>query len=489
MKKVELIINEENLYNEASISPGFSAFDISFSVTLYDKDLLDVLKDKDLFLKWRKINIDAIKIMNEETDDYEIIWNYLLDNFDNLLEKIEYVTINSDNPIEYLEKYPVLKTKKIVLHEYLDINNFNEIDNLIQKYKDYNTYIHLAGNMEPVSLKDCKKTMNYIKKIGDMIKSLNLSVFETIIFTYDLVRDRVYKYEDESDRPTESRDLSKVLFGDAIVCTGYSRMFSAILNYIGINTNNVLLSLKDNERNGHERNAIKINDPKYDIDGYYYFDTTWDSKRKDNKFLYRYLYLAKTRDEMEELEQNKFIYDQTPLYKENMIDEFIEYAKTSRYEKVINYVKTFNHILKDSGSDIRIDMKDIILKTIDLEYIKKCILEALEKYNKKISAEVYLKAINNVRKIENYIDPKKYPYDIETLYLIYLNSGWKFEEEHYDSEELLRSIFGLEVNHDRKYDFKNYMYNLTHNYRDIEELNLTKTLKKVLDKKRGIKDV
>ena len=484
MKKVELVINRENFYNKVSILPEFDTFDISFSVTLYDKNLLDVLKDKDLFLKWKKINLNEIKYITDDIKGYEDVWAYLLNNFDNLIDNIEYIRINDYDPIKYLEKYPVLKTKKIILNDILDINDFDLINNLIKKYENYNAYIYLIGNHDPVSLKDCKKTMDYIKEKANMIKSLNLSVFETIIFTYDLVRDRIYKYENESDRPTESRDLSKVLFGDSIVCAGYSKMFSAILNYIGIKTDCISLQLKNNENAGHERNGIRIIDPKYNIDGYYYFDTTWDSKKDDNKFLYRYLCLAKTRDEMETLEQNRYIYSLTPAYGKNMIDEFINYVNNRDYEKVINYVKTFNHMFSDSGSDSHVDIRDIFKRTIDLEYTKKCILETLKKYNKKINAETYLKAINNVRKIENYIDSEKYPYDIKTLYLIYLNSKWEFEKEHYDPEELLKSVFGLEVNHDREYDFKNYMYTLTQGYKDMEE-DLPKTLKKVLNKKRG----
>lgn len=145
-------------------------------------------------------------------------------------------------------------------------------------YKDF--YVNLQGNSGYVKLDECKKIMNEIKKYVDHIKKLNLSPLESILYAYDMVRDRVYKKENTDDYSL-SRDLKNVLFGNEIVCVGYSRILSCIFDNLGIDNNLIYLSSKDNS-SGHLRNAVYVDDQKYGVSGYYYLDATWDSKRQEN---------------------------------------------------------------------------------------------------------------------------------------------------------------------------------------------------------------
>ena len=71
---------------------------------------------------------------------------------------------------------------------------------------------------------------------------------------------------------------------------------------IGIKSDLIILE-DETHTSGHARNGIFIEDPKYNINGYYYFDATWDSKRKDNdnSYLLSYKYFAKTKEQMDAL--------------------------------------------------------------------------------------------------------------------------------------------------------------------------------------------
>ena len=374
MKSIELrIFDEFSEYGEiVELGEGFC--DINLIIYLNGKNLMEVLKDKQLFIECKEKEVESMK-----QHDYlfakkeEQVFNYLIDNFEQLIEMVDYVNISSQKSIkEFLDEYPILKTKKIVLDGWLQISDFDKVEEYTKEYEGLDIYVCLEGNSQYTSLKTCKKTMDFVKEISKNIITLNLSQFEAIIYTYDLVRDRIYKLECENEHFTKSRDLSEVLFDEACVCKGYSEIFKSILNSVGIDTQVTLIDSKENPNIGHARNSIKINDPKYNIDGYYYFDTTWDSKQKEgnNNFLYRYLYLAKTRDEIETLEGHEYTYGASPKYSHNMVTEFENAVKKYDMFEIGKYIKTFNYISNATGSEYHLDIRQLISNNVDMDDIK-----------------------------------------------------------------------------------------------------------------------
>ena len=237
--------------------------------------------------------------------------------------------------------------------------------------------------------------------------------------------------------------------------------------------------------------TVSFNPIKYNIDGYYYFDTTWDSKQKEgnNNFLYRYLYLAKTRDEIETLEGHEYTYGASPKYSHNMVTEFENAVKKYDMFEIGKYIKTFNYISNATGSEYHLDIRQLISNNVDMDDIKDKLENMLKKFNKPIPAETFIKAINNVRKLQYYIDSEKYPYSLDVLYNICIRSNWKFEEHHYSPEEsLLALIFGDEnASHDIKEDFIKYVNFDCNIVKEPSEVVLTKTLRKVLEKKQRSK--
>lgn len=84
------------------------------------------------------------------------------------------------------------------------------------------------------------------------------------------------------------------------------------------------------------------------------------------------------------------------------------------------------------------------------------------------------------------MDSEKYPYSLEVLYCIFMNSEWKFKNSHNSSEErLLSLLFGIDTvkEHTRRQDYLNYMRNDFDKVRDIPGVHLTKILRKELERK------
>ncbi|UKI57555.1 MAG: hypothetical protein L6V81_09640 [Clostridium sp.] len=82
-------------------------------------------------------------------------------------------------------------------------------------------------------MKNIRKTIDAIDEIvKKQLEKHNLSTLEEIMYAYDLVREKVYTRELDTESDRISRDLSSVLFGDKIVCAGYVAIFNSVLKKI-----------------------------------------------------------------------------------------------------------------------------------------------------------------------------------------------------------------------------------------------------------------
>ena len=330
------------------------------------------------------------------------------------------------------------------------------------------------------------------------IKKYNFSPLEQLMYTYDLVRDRVYVNENQEDKPTASRDLSSVLLGDKIVCVGYANIFDAIVTKLGIKTMTYDIDSKDG-RPVHARNIAYIKDEKYEIEGVYYFDTTWDSKRSenDNKFLYGFRYFAKTKNEIEYYQKGKFVDKVLPGYSDDLefiLEDYIENDKVGEIPS--NIIKTINRMSKliDDGK-INIDISKFtvneifknkvpIILDIDKNELLDIVCNYMYLFNNSLRAETLLKVLYNVRKTEYYNNPDKYPFSLEDFFKTLVLSDWKFNPT---GKEFLLEMISVHYRVSKE-ELKNKMdkFNEENDLgRDIENIKLTKTLRKVLDKKRN----
>ena len=398
-------------------------------MTLYTRPDINIeeIINKDNLIELLKINLELAKSDYDTRSeiDFKTVLNELLNSGDEIFSKL---SIIFDYPTKenamYIDNNPVLKNKKIILTNNLNMN-YKEVD-MVEKYfgKYNNLYVSVKNDKVVVPFSDYKKAVNIIEEYTNIIKKHNLSPLESIMYAYDLVRNRIYKKEKEGEPGYISRDTTFSLLGDKIVCLGFANIFDKILFNLGIKSKVFLLSNKNKKKKGHARNVVYIDDKKYDVNGIYYFDTTWDRKRNDsNTFLYYYRYFCMNKmqikkyskkynditfagykreigkDMNNDLFENGFI-SKSSLNTVNEVSRFVD--DTELLDPLLAYDTSSNNINIDVDFD---DNK--VIKSIN-KYNKLI-------YNKRLDYETFLRLLCNVRKVEYYDNPELFPYSIEDI--------------------------------------------------------------------------
>ena len=453
------------------------------------------LKDKEKFDI--SMNISKQFETTEEiiNDEMKKTFEYMIENYDNLFEKIEYIKLDFENIDinKYIRSNPIIQTKKIVLPYELNITDYDKVLELMDEYSDIvdKIYVHFENDIRYVSLLDCYKTMNEIKKYAENIKYLGLSKMETVMYVYDMVRNRVYVSESETEDRAESRDLAKVLFGNKIVCAGYANLFNAILYYLGFGFSVFPLNDTNESLSGHARNVLYIQDEKYNIDGVYFCDATWDSKRfeEDNSYLYSYRFFAKTLDTMNEYDKRVNLENLLSKYSKNMCKEITTLFRKENYEELFKYMTTVNVMIRLTDRENKVPSLSInsIMSSndnFDTKSFLKGFREVHKLFNKEIPAETMIQILNNVRKAEYAQDSSWYPYTVGDLYETFVNSEWNFKDCYLKGNDLLYKNLGFEIPKEKE-DLLNFKgFALENNmFKTIEQVRISKVLKLVLEKR------
>ena len=414
------------------------------------------------------------------------------DFYKKLIENIEYIKIVGDfkKVKKYIEKNPVLKNKKIILDDVFDLEY--DTDYITKLFKNYdNIYVEILGNDLPITLEELNKTQTIIRNIVNEIKQYNFSPIEQIMYLYDKVRERKYVKEGKNDSYTESRDLTKVLTGDKIVCVGYANIIDAVIRMLNFSTFMNYIKHK-NKDVGHVLNAIYVKDEKYDINGIFYFDVTWDSKKDNtNNYLYSYKYFAKNKSTIEGYQKN--LYDNIDLsgYSSDMVDIIIEKINKNELRKlnknIVDTINTLSRLVygKNLIQSLMRMPENMVPDFLKYEFNKDEIIEKA-KYldtllNQEIDCDTMLKILYNVRKIEYYNNPNKFAFDINLICNAIMNSDWLYDEF---TLTFLKNMFGKDyiIDKVKKYGFKHYFN--TDTGLNMERIRLTKTLRNVYESKK-----
>ena len=251
------------------------------------------------------------------------------------------------------------------------------------------------------------------------------------MYAYDLVRDQEYVQEDKDD-DFASRDLTSILLGDKIVCVGFSRKFTALLKKLDIPCYDISL---DTNTGSHRRNIIHVKDKKYEIDGVYFFDTTWDCKDDDtNDFLNSYQHFAKTLFEMHNIDGKDCKYpDIFNDSRKKVLNSLAKYLANDHIDKediTDNFLNKLFEMEKLAGIENLVKVnEDNIYPYIryNKEKFREDIIEDICRiytyYDNPISDDTFMEILTNVRKIEHEQDPEKYPFDSGTIAKICFNSN------------------------------------------------------------------
>ena len=418
-------------------------------------------------------NISLLKMIKEDKEKFLMDASYIEFNFD------------IDVVLKYIKDNPILRTKKIIFSESLGLNMsilekiYFELDGDID-----NLYFNLYGNTKLINFEQCVNTYKKLDEMVEKINSYNFSPLEKIMYVYDLVRDRIYLACNDNDDNGLSRDLSSVLLGENIVCLGYARIFNSLLERLGINTRIVLL-LDNIGKSGHARNEVFLKDDKYNINGVYYFDVTWDSKRKidDNSYLSSYRYFAKTKEYMDKIDCGKIIDKKFSYFSSDMEFELITIINEKGFKYVSKeMISSINHMSSLINGKYLIDSivyseNSPFYGNIQNIELSEQLLDLIEYFDKPIYADILFKVLYNVRKVQYYEEPNKFLFSLDEFYTIMKASDWGFVGNN-SIERMMVAVFGEGIStrgHFIDYDNRNDLS------KNIESVKLIRTLRRIYD--------
>ncbi len=206
------------------------------------------------------ILIDGKKIIENNLEELNVLLN-------------DDVEFTKDMVIALLNRVEV-KPKKIILEAqnktYPNLESLKSLEELCEIEVKY-------GYLEKCSIDQFDAMRSNLDYFKGLILQYDLSPAERICYAYDLIKSYVYRECQENYE--NSRYIHSIVDTGYIVCVGYSKFLAQLLKEVGIKAHTIGTSvpLKDGTMAGHERNLIEIKDDKYDINGIYAFDCTWDS--------------------------------------------------------------------------------------------------------------------------------------------------------------------------------------------------------------------
>ena len=158
-----------------------------------------------------------------------------------------------------------------------EIRNINHLIKLKETFPDKVIVSHFGNELAFID--DIIDSQYMIDYYTQLIPE-DFSPLEKITMVYDIVKSFEYKKED--NRTLESRQITKMVHNDKIVCVGFATLFNMTLRELGIKYAANLSTTERNEKSGleigHARSIVYFNDDKYNIiPAFYVFDPTYDA--------------------------------------------------------------------------------------------------------------------------------------------------------------------------------------------------------------------
>lgn len=324
------------------------------------------------------------------------------DNLVKIINKLISLNIQNEIVMERLNGY-----RKHLFNEFFfnNLDLFNKLNITFSKIGYYS------------SLK------NYIineKFLYSFVKELNnsdLSPFEKFMYIYNAVK-QYKKYKENKDSLLDSRELYEVLYNEYMVCVGFSVLLIDLLGkvgicacYRGVTVNDFVLD-KDE---GHARVYVHIVDPKYNIDGFYVSDPTWDNDLQCDY----YNYAVMTDEECNDHREYLYMEEKNELFNVNNYQEFFDKLNLfinrknpkSRNKYLYNYVNEIIRCIRELDLDFYNELVNLYPNIkIDINMISEDELNSIitelgyylgEKCNNVVSGKNILLAASEARVFEN----------------------------------------------------------------------------------------
>ena len=326
----EELINHKDIFNtfirNIIIKCSYSDSDYGkFMDKLFELDILDLL-DYDVldeirnFVKFHEKSfiMKLLKLPSfENCRIKEKILNELRKNnfdIDTILPNYEYsYNLNGfikEKVIDILNKIKERNIDckiKLIMYR-LDKDFINEANNILPGKIKVAPIEHQENDDIPLSY-EVKEILEKDRTLDVWAKSITatkedangnlrgLSPFEIVVACYKVsTHFKKYTLTDKSEY-SYSRSIYEFINNPdpEICCVGYSNLFMELLTRCGIDTCyewSVKCEREEKESNwdNHSRVMIYLDDPKYEINGIYMCDPTWDSIESDNTSDYKYNY-------------------------------------------------------------------------------------------------------------------------------------------------------------------------------------------------------
>lgn len=352
-------------------------FSLCIYIINYGKKIYNLIKD-----------INKCQEIHFNCDSSNLLDTLYLCEKINVPAIIDGVNISLEDYQKILEGYDFnrLKGREIAIH-----------------YQDY------GSNIDTNTLYDTSCQINYITK---RIKKYNLSPLERVMLVYDIVKNNYYHKEDQRESYLISRTLDNVLNSGYIVCVGYVAIINAMLKNLDIN---VIPMICETKRDRHCRSMLYLKDAKYNIDGIYVLDPTWDSKRNnghENIDKYNYfllpLFLAERTAHSDfssvvnlSLSDFKSLEAECTYSDDNNIEEMIKKTSKIRY-----CLKQLFELVNNNHYDEFIEGVSFyeFLSEEEIKKLENIYRDVFSKYNiNDIDVDTFLRLIYKTKKIEYYM--------------------------------------------------------------------------------------
>lgn len=472
---VNITFNEEEIF-DATVVDDYVKVDIPSNPFDKIEDILDmnIIRKKclDRLMLCRQFEDDTGKKLDNRGLEFLLKESSIIDNVNG------YILTDSVYTRDFILNN--IRDRYIYISNRFGANR-KDFDFVKERYGDIdNIRFYIEGNTLSIDIDEYRQTIEYIQGIIELVSSHRLSPLEKMLYAYDIVRDRVYKLESGDESPYKSRDLTQVIVGDRIVCAGFSKILGAVLTGLGIR--NMVQLLRNNvEGNGHARNVCYIRDDKYGVEGIYYMDATFGSKKRegDDSYLKNYEYFARSQMDMELITSG--IYRDISLggFSRKMFEDIRESLNSDSLRGLsLDMVRAIN------GVAHFIDGKCLIARVmydcmrVNEEYMEH-IRERAERYGKlmfgntEIDGYMFLRILYNTRKAEFYDIGGKYLYDGNDL----IRAVVRKEEK-----KLERSVMGFRIGMDENSFIK--VWHDDEMAKEINRVKVCKVLRLGLDKKR-----
>lgn len=395
-----------------------ACIDDEYKYVVYDDDIcFEVTVNDDL----RNIYLNDKKIIEEKIKKYCDVNN--IDFTDSVVEKynfnnITHLNVDVDDDLNLKELVEFINNNyDYFSHIHINIgeNHYVQLDELTLLNKTDKLTFKLGTNTQKIDYVELRKT---IEIINSMISSIeDLSALEKLMYIYDKVRDKVYCDDEDQNM---SRDVSKVLLSDKIVCLGYAQVFNLAIRKVGLNGEIVYLESIKSET-GHARNMVYVDDSKYNIkDAILFFDLTFDSKKSidNNSFLESYRFFARPLSFFERFESKHYMNLTLPFFDHESRKEEIVRAKNIDDLKNNGFIKTISNcnVLRNSWFNKYSFLFNIYKpEGINYDYCINIYNEIENCLNKELPKEKFINCLLNVRKKQMEDNDERFRDDLESL--------------------------------------------------------------------------